>query len=86
MATMYLDFRRIAILKMGWPKQSKDMDYPLWTRLYMVVVGVTNPKDETFYLVTLISSIVMQITGRYLPILCETPLSVCPVTRVVISH
>ncbi|KAJ9687214.1 hypothetical protein PVL29_015892 [Vitis rotundifolia] len=38
---------------MGWPKESRDMDYPLWTRLYMFVVRVTNPKDGTLHLVTL---------------------------------
>ena len=40
----HLDFRSITILKIGWPKESRDMDYPLWTRLYMFVVGVANPK------------------------------------------
>ena len=55
----YLDFGPITILKMGWPKESRDMDHPLWTRLYMFVVGVANPKDETLHLVTLMSMILV---------------------------
>ena len=47
----HLDFGPITILKMGWPKESRDMDYPLWTRPYMFLVAVINPKDETFHLV-----------------------------------
>ena len=33
------------------------MDYPNMIRLYMFVVGVTNPKDGTLHLVTLMSRI-----------------------------
>ena len=36
---------------MGWPKESRDMNYPLWTRLYMFVVEVASPKGETLHLV-----------------------------------
>ena len=53
----HLDFGLITFLKMGWPKESRDMDYPLWTKLYMFVVRVVNPKDGTLYLVTLMSKI-----------------------------
>ena len=41
------------------PKESRDMNYPLWTRLYMFVVGVANPKDGTLQLVTLTSRILV---------------------------
>ena len=51
----HLDFRCINILEMGWPKESRDMDYPLWMRLYMFVMVVTNPKDGTLHMVTLMS-------------------------------
>ena len=36
-----------------------DIDYPLKTRLYMFIVGVTHPKDETLHLVTLMSRILV---------------------------
>ena len=49
----HLDFGCITILKIGWPKESKDMDYPLWTTLYMFVVGIANPKDGTLHLVNI---------------------------------
>ena len=55
----HLDFGSITILKMGWPKESRDIDYTLWTRLYMFVVEVANPKDGTFHLVTLMSKILV---------------------------
>ena len=55
----HLDFGPITILNMGGPKESRDIDYPLWTRLYMFVVGVTNPKDETLHFVTLMSGILV---------------------------
>ena len=29
------------------------MDYPLWTTLYMFVVGIANPKDGTLHLVNI---------------------------------
>ena len=55
----HLDFGCITILKIGWPKESRDMDYSLWTRLYMFVVGVANPKDGTLHLVTLMLRILV---------------------------
>ena len=56
---VHIDFGPITILKMGWPKESRDMDYPLWIRLYMFVVGVANPKDGTLQLVTLMLKILV---------------------------
>ena len=53
------NIKPITILKMGWPKESRDIDYTLWTRLYMFVVEVANPKDGTFHLVTLMSKILV---------------------------
>ena len=44
---------------MGGSKNSKDTNYSTWTKLYMFVVGVTNPKDGTLHLVTLISRILV---------------------------
>ena len=40
-------------------EMSRDMDYSLWTRLYMFVVGVANPKDGTLHLVTLMLRILV---------------------------
>ena len=47
---------------MGWPKESRDMNNPLWQD-NMLVVGVANPKDETLYLVILMSkTLVIHLT------------------------
>ena len=43
---------------MGSPKESRDMDYPERTRLY-IVVGVADPKDGTLHLVTLMSRVLV---------------------------
>ena len=40
-------------------EMSRDMNYSLWTRLYMFVAGVANPKDGTLHLVTLMSRILV---------------------------
>ena len=42
---------------MEWPKESRDMDYIKKTKLYMHVMEVTNPKEGTLYLVTLMLKI-----------------------------
>ena len=40
-------------------EMSRDMNYSLWTRLYMFVAGVANPKDRTLHFVTLMLRILI---------------------------
>ena len=58
----HLDFRCINILEMVWPKESRDMNNPLWQD-NMFVVGVANLKDETLHFVILMSkTLVIHLT------------------------